>query len=220
MRALHFHDIDSRIERNAIGLEKGDIAKQSSASSHVRHQETASTPPGFPLEPVKLDCAGNGQVTKYADYLKIRKYQVGLYCASRSVWRRTMRSRRFWWSIHWPKRCGRVSVLSTIGGDVEYLIEKGSISKPSSLISELRVFQAEPMNGSSVGSDSTDSDWGSLGGYLRLKDGNFVAMTCGHVIARDGKLDPTILCVQPSIYHLKNQDNGTEISSEKSTSDN
>jgi hypothetical protein len=40
---------------------------------------------------------------------------------------------------------------------------------------------------------------------------NLVAMTCGHVIARDGKLDPTILCVQPSIYHLKNQDNGTEI---------
>jgi hypothetical protein len=36
-------------------------------------------------------------------------------------------------------------------------------------------------------------------------------MTCGHVIARDGKLDPTILCVQSSIYHLKNQDNGTEI---------
>ncbi|KAH7464232.1 Ankyrin-1 [Fusarium oxysporum f. sp. matthiolae] len=95
-------------------------------------------------------------------------------------------------------------VSSSIGDGVEYLIEKGSISRQSNLISELRMFQNEPRNGSSIGSVSTDSRWGSLGGYLRLKDGDVLAMTCGHVLTRGDRLDTTTACVQPSFYHHNN----------------
>ncbi|SPJ88852.1 uncharacterized protein FTOL_12747 [Fusarium torulosum] len=95
-------------------------------------------------------------------------------------------------------------VSSSIGDGVEYLIEKGSISRQSNLISELRMFQNEPRNGSSIGSVSTDSRWGSLGGYLRLKDGDVLAMTCGHVLTRGDRLDSTTACVQPSFYHHNN----------------
>ena len=92
-------------------------------------------------------------------------------------------------------------ISSSIDDGVEYLIEKGSISRQSNLSSELRMFQNEPRNGSSIGSVSTSSRWGSLGGYLRLKGGDVLAMTCGHVLTRGDRLDTTPACVQTSFYH-------------------
>ncbi|KAH7199241.1 hypothetical protein BKA60DRAFT_500700 [Fusarium oxysporum] len=95
---------------------------------------------------------------------------------------------------------------------VEYLVEKGTISRQSSSASELRLFQREPMNGSSIGSVSNETNWGSLGGYLKLKNGDVVAMTCGHVLTQKDKHDVSMVCVQPSIYHLKSQGDGIETS--------
>jgi hypothetical protein len=88
--------------------------------------------------------------------------------------------------------------------DVEYLIEKGSLLKHSSIVSALQTFQDEPMNGSSIGWEGSDKSWGSLGGYLRLGDDTVIAMTCGHVLGRDKKANTTtMICVQPAKCHFK-----------------
>jgi hypothetical protein len=102
------------------------------------------------------------------------------------------------------------SVLSKIGDAVEYLIEKGRISRLSSLASGLQTWQVEPMNGSSIGSQTEKKHWGSLGGYLKLRNGSVVAMTCGHVLRGNDESDLTTVCIQPSKHHLKVHYDGTD----------
>ncbi|WYZ43699.1 hypothetical protein EsH8_VII_000135 [Colletotrichum jinshuiense] len=106
------------------------------------------------------------------------------------------------------KLCPQIS--SRIGDNVEYLIEEGAISKSSGIASEFQVFQEEPINGSSIGSNTLGSRWGSLGGYLKYSDGEIIAITCGHVLSRKSKPEAPFVCVQPSICHLKYPSNGSE----------
>jgi hypothetical protein len=91
--------------------------------------------------------------------------------------------------------------FTSMGDDVDYLVEQGRVSRHKGLSSELQERQENPKNGSSIGSKDFPDLRGSLGGYIKPEGKNVLAMTCGHVLTGSTETSTSITCTQPSVHH-------------------